>query len=271
MDKKPPRPRTLMVNTETRKQQRTSRKHRSTWSASREHHVMDLHRLASDIKSIIQGVSIERHTTQARDDISGRAYIGISRSEMLEQAPKLQRRRIVSSSSTSSSFYGEKPSNDSECKDLSRVNRRQTSNILDRYTDVRSKSANRTSCPWDLEYFDTDDSPLQVFARELKHMRELRDKEVRDLISLNTKLQDDLFDADRDVCTLEERNAILEKRLEDMGRVYERIRDNLKHCLRKVRDLEKIEKYTPQKTVDEVTLARYDYISINTIGYSDVC
>jgi hypothetical protein len=37
--------------------------------------------------------------------------------------------------------------------------------------------------------------------------------------------------------TMEEKNAILEKKYDDMLKVYERIRENLKRCLTKVKDL----------------------------------
>jgi hypothetical protein len=51
--------------------------------------------------------------------------------------------------------------------------------------------------------------------------------------------------------SMEEKNAILEKKYDDMLKVYERIRENLKRCLTKVKDLECIGRLSSANNSDD--------------------
>lgn len=255
MDQKPPRPRTLQLSPVTAKKAPRSGRHRKQGS-TRHRSTTELKLLANNIRGIIEDISFQ-NSEQSRENVLRRSYIGISRSAAAtygdEPESLFSRRNIVSA------FYGENRSGDGVTRETAMQMSKRVAKTerYDKRLQQEVKADKRQSCPWDLSYFDQhgDSRSLQILATELNHLREIRENEVRDLLTVNNKLQHDLFDADREICTLQEKNFQSNKRLEDMLRVYERIRENLKHCLTKVRDLESLGKITPFNSDDE-SLAR---------------
>lgn len=219
----------------------------------------DLRYLANDIKSIIQGISFEKSTEPAQGNnesfMRRAAYVGVRRSSTSDESRRLSARR----SDVVSAFYRERQERDHMTRESMHIARRTA--LKDVYNEdrgelVKGSSLKRISCPWDM-YYDTDrdeSRSLQMLAKELRHVQDVREKEVRDLLALNTKLQDDLFESDQEVCALQEGNAGLESRLDDMLQVYERIKGNLKRCLAKVKDLEKLGKLSGNYSDDEIIL-----------------
>ncbi|XP_069141847.1 uncharacterized protein [Argopecten irradians] len=261
MDRKPPRPRTLALTPVSagKKQVKVSRQRKAASWVSKNEKQHDLRYLANDIKSIIQGISFEKSTDQnsgTKDAILRRAaYIGVRRSATSDDSRRLSSRR----SDVVSSFYRERQDRDHLTRESMHIARRAA--LQDVYNEERGELAKgsnlkRISCPWDMYYEqDRDESrSLQMMAKELRHVQDVREKEVRDLLALNTKLQDDLFESDQEVCALQETNAGLEGRLDDMLQVYERIKANLKRCLAKVKDLEKLGKLSGNYSDDEIIL-----------------
>lgn len=255
MDQKPPRPRTLQLSPVTAKKAPRPGRHRKQGS-TRHRSTTELKLLANNIRGIIEDISFQ-NSEQSRENVLRRSYIGISRSAAAtygdEPESLFSRRNIVSA------FYGENRSGDGVTRETAMQMSKRVAKTerYDKRFQQEVKADKRQSCPWDLSYFDQhgDSRSLQILATELNHLREIRENEVRDLLTVNNKLQHDLFDADREICTLQEKNFQSNKRLEDMLRVYERIRENLKHCLTKVRDLESLGKITPFNSDDE-SLAR---------------
>lgn len=251
MDQKPPRPRTLQLSpVTTKKAPRSGRHHRKNGS-SRHRSTTELKLLANNIRGIIEDISFQ-NSEQSRENVLRRSYIGISRSAAAyDEDPEslFSRRNIVSA------FYGENRSGDGITRETAMQMSKRVAKTerYDKRPSQDSKSDKRQSCPWDLSYFDKhgDSRSLQILASEINHLREIRENEVRDLLTVNSKLQHELFDADREICALQEKNFQSNKRLEDMLRVYERIRENLNHCLTKVRDLESLGKITPFNSDDE--------------------
>lgn len=262
MDQKPPRPRTLQLSPVTAKKAPRSGRHRKQ-ASTRHRSTTDLKLLANNIRGIIEDISF-KNSEQSRENVLRRSYIGISRSAAAtygdEPEPLFSRRNIVSA------FYGENRSGDGVTRETAMQMSKRVAKTerYDKRLQQEVKADKRQSCPWDLSYFDQhgDSRSLQILATELNHLREIRENEVRDLLTVNNKLQYDLFDADREICTLQEKNFQSNKRLEDMLRVYERIRENLKHCLTKVRDLESLGKITPFNSDDESS-ARYGVLFIS--------
>ncbi|XP_060081394.1 uncharacterized protein LOC132560735 [Ylistrum balloti] len=260
MDRKPPRPRTLALTPQSgKKQVKVSRQRKTASWVSKNDKQHDLRYLANDIKSIIQGITFEKSTeptSGATDGFMRRAaYIGVRRSSTSDESRRLSSRR----SDVVSSFYRERQERDQLTRESMHIARRAA--LQDVYNEERGElakgsSLKRISCPWDMYYDkDRDESrSLQMMAKELRHVQDVREKEVRDLLTLNTKLQDDLFESDQEVCALQETNAGLEGRLDDMLQVYERIKGNLKRCLTKVKDLEKLGKLSGNYSDDEVIL-----------------
>ncbi|XP_033746525.1 uncharacterized protein LOC117331756 [Pecten maximus] len=260
MDRKPPRPRTLALTPPSgKKQVKVSRQRKAASWVSKNEKQHDLRYLANDIKSIIQGISFEKSTeptTGINDGILRRAaYIGVRRSATSDDSRRSSSRR----SDVVSSFYRERQDRDHLTRESMHIARRAA--LQDVYNEERGELAKgstlkRISCPWDMYYDkDRDESrSLQMMAKELRHVQDVREKEVRDLLALNTKLQDDLFESDQEVCALQETNAGLEGRLDDMLQVYERIKANLKRCLAKVKDLEKLGKLSGNYSDDEIIL-----------------
>ncbi|XP_062586481.1 uncharacterized protein LOC134248071 [Saccostrea cucullata] len=250
MDQKPPRPRTLQLSPVTAKKAPRSGRHRKHGS-SRQRNATELKILANNIRGIIEDISFQ-NSEQSRENVLRRSYIGIRRSAAAygeQSEPLFSRRNIVSA------FYGENRSEDGVTREtaMQMSNRIAKTERYDSRLQQEGKTDKRQSCPWDLSYFDQhgDNRSLQILASEINHLREIRENEVRDLLTVNNKLQHDLFDADRDICALQEKNFQCNKRLEDMLRVYERIRENLKQCLTKVKDLESLGKFTPLNSDDE--------------------
>lgn len=262
MDQKPPRPRTLQLSPVTAKKAPRSGRHRKQ-ASTRHRSTTELKLLANNIRGIIEDISFQ-NSEQSRENVLRRSYIGISRSAAAtfgdEPEPLFSRRNIVSA------FYGENRSGDGVTRETAMQMSKRVAKTerYDKRLQQEVKADKRQSCPWDLSYFDQhgDSRSLQILATELNHLREIRENEVRDLLTVNNKLQHDLFDADREICTLQEKNFQSNKRLEDMLRVYERIRENLKHCLTKVRDLESLGKITPFNSDDESS-ARYGVLFIS--------
>ncbi|OWF44593.1 uncharacterized protein LOC110458165 [Mizuhopecten yessoensis] len=261
MDRKPPRPRTLALTPPSGKKQiKVSRQRKTASWVSKNEKQHDLRYLANDIKSIIQGISFEKSTeasAEATDNgfMRRAAYIGVRRSTSSDDNRRLSSRR----SDVVSSFYRERQERDHHTRESMHIARRAA--LQDVYNEERGELANssslkRISCPWDM-YYDTDRDEcrsLQMMAKELRHVQDVREKEVRDLLAVNTKLQDNLFESDQEICVLQESNAGLEGRLTDMLQVYERIKGNLKRCLAKVKDLEKLGKLTGNYSDDEIIL-----------------
>lgn len=251
MDQKPPRPRTLQLSPVTTKKAPRSGRHHRKHGSSRNRSTTELKLLANNIRGIIEDISFQ-NSEQSRENVLRRSYIGISRSAAAyDEDPEslFSRRNIVSA------YYGENRSGDGITRETAMQMSKRVAKTerYDKRLSQESKSDKRQSCPWDLSYFDKhgDSRSLQILASEINHLREIRENEVRDLLTVNSKLQHELFDADREICALQEKNFQSNKRLEDMLRVYERIRENLNHCLTKVRDLESLGKITPFNSDDE--------------------
>ncbi|KAK3103472.1 hypothetical protein FSP39_019486 [Pinctada imbricata] len=252
MEQKPPRPRTLNISPPANKKcVRPSRQRRHGGSRN----ASELRMLANNIKEIIHDLSFQPTSEDSREKVS-RRYIGISRSATYENQPRFSRRNIVSA------YYDEN-------RDGSAITRESGMHLMDRVTttdrynrgEPEDKATKRQSCPWDLSYFGQhEDRSLQILASELHHLREVREKEVTDLLKVNNKLQHNLFEADREISTLQQKSDTNEKRLDAMLNVYEKIRGNLKMCLGKVRDLEVIGSRfsTPINSDDESRSQRTD-------------
>ena len=234
MDQKPPRPRTLNISPPSAK--KPVRQNRQRRQTSR--NATELRLLANNIKEIIHDISFQRATEDQRDNTSRRSYVGISRSATsYDNQWRYSRRNIVSA------YYGENRDGNGVTREsgMQMMDRVATGDRYDRplINETGDKTSKRQSCPWDLSYFGQhEDRSLQILATELQHLREVRQKEVGNLLEVNNKLQHDLFEADREINVLQQKNMTSDKRLHAMLEVYERIRGNLKMCLGKVRDLE---------------------------------
>ena len=223
---------------------------------------MDLHYLANDIKGIIKGISFEKSS-----DTSGatresfhrsRAYIvGGSSVDDTNRRPGRRGGDFVSS------YYREREDRENLAREMHVA---RTGGMSDSYTRDRERSVDtqkkRVSCPWNLYFEDEreENRSLELLATELRYVQGIRDKEVRELLGLNTKLQDDLYDSETEICSLKETNSNMERRMSDMLQVYERIKGNLKRCLTKVKGLEQIGKLTGSYSDDDIMLNRLVFV-----------
>lgn len=241
MDQKPPRPQTLRIGSPNNKRTQRVSRHRR---APLKRNPLELQLLADDIKGIIEDISFESAAEEKLEDGLMRSYVGIHRRSTIDRTQRRTPRDVISA------FYRERQSNRSELA---------VPKTSDFEQEHRTSDYNkRVSCPWDLPYFNQghEGTPLEILAQELKYARDVREKEVRSLLHLNSKLQNDLLETDREMCALEEKNAIFEKKYDDMLKVYERIRENLKRCLTKVKDLECIGRLSSANNSDDESLHR---------------
>lgn len=245
MDQKPPRPQTLRISSPNSKRNQRSTRHRRT---PIKRNPLELQLLADDIKGIIEDISFETSAEEQIEDGLRRSYVGIHRrSQTVDRSQRRPPRDVISA------FYRERQTLSNSRNDVALSETPDGYNSNKRLPDQNYKGFKRVSCPWDLPYFNQshEGTPLEILAQELKYARDVREKEVRSLLHLNSKLQNDLLDTDRDMCTMEEKNAILEKKYDDMLKVYERIRENLKRCLTKVKDLECIGRLSSANNSDD--------------------
>lgn len=242
MDQKPPRPQTLRIGSPNNKRtQRTSRHRRTPLKRN----PLELQLLAEDIKGIIEDISFETAEEEHNEDGLRRSYVGIHRSSTVDRSQRRPPRDVISA------FYRERQSKRNEIAISDQPGSFESEKRQPEYNK-------RVSCPWDLPYFNQshEGTPLEILAQELKYARDVREKEVRSLLHYNTKLQNDLLENDREMCSLEEKNVILDKKYDEMLKVYERIRENLKRCLTKVKDLECIGRLSSANNSDDESIHR---------------
>lgn len=242
MDQKPPRPQTLRIGSPNNKRtQRTSRHRRTPLKRN----PLELQLLAEDIKGIIEDISFETAEEEHNEDGLRRSYVGIHRRSTVDRSQRRPPRDVISA------FYRERQSKRNEIAISDQPGSFESEKRQPEYNK-------RVSCPWDLPYFNQshEGTPLEILAQELKYARDVREKEVRSLLHYNTKLQNDLLENDREMCSLEEKNVILDKKYDEMLKVYERIRENLKRCLTKVKDLECIGRLSSANNSDDESIHR---------------
>ncbi|XP_071142083.1 uncharacterized protein [Mytilus edulis] len=244
MDQKPPRPQTLRIGSPNNKRtQRTSRHRRTPLKRN----PLELQLLAEDIKGIIEDISFETAEEEHNEDGLRRSYVGIHRRSTVDRSQRRPPRDVISA------FYRERQSKRNEIAISDQPGSFESEKRQPEYNK-------RVSCPWDLPYFNQshEGTPLEILAQELKYARDVREKEVRSLLHYNTKLQNDLLENDREMCSLEEKNVILDKKYDEMLKVYERIRENLKRCLTKVKDLECIGRLSSANNSDDESIHRVE-------------
>ncbi|XP_052773445.1 EF-hand and coiled-coil domain-containing protein 1-like [Mya arenaria] len=83
-----------------------------------------------------------------------------------------------------------------------------------------------------------EERSVTALARELSHVRELRDREVRELISFNNQLQHDVTDLSREICRLEAEKKRQAGQLDLIVKTYTCCRELFAVCVDSLREVE---------------------------------
>ncbi|KAL4231981.1 EF-hand and coiled-coil domain-containing protein 1 [Mactra antiquata] len=83
-----------------------------------------------------------------------------------------------------------------------------------------------------------EEKSVRILSRELTQLRELRDKEVKELINFNNQLQHDLTDMSREVCRLEDASRRQSGQLELIVKTYRCCRELFAVCVESFKEVE---------------------------------
>ncbi|KAH3789099.1 EF-hand and coiled-coil domain-containing protein 1-like [Dreissena polymorpha] len=105
------------------------------------------------------------------------------------------------------------------------------------------RSNNRHSMPIDSGHLvyqplKGEEKSVAMLARELSHIRELRDREVRELINYNNQLQHDVTDLSREICRLEAEKKRQSGQLDLIVKTYTCCRELFAVCVDSFREVE---------------------------------
>lgn len=115
--------------------------------------------------------------------------------------------------------------------------------LLSGSESVVYKDSNRLSLPLEgtkiiYKPLKGEEKSMRILARELTQLRELRDKEVNELINFNSQLQNDVTDLSREICRLEDENKQLTGQLESIVNTYQCCRQLFAVCVESFREAE---------------------------------